>query len=103
MGEFHPPPVGREGATHCARGGRAPQTNGIMPAKALEAALIILVVARNNLKTGHRLIYRSTRGGMFYSVDKTINKPTSLPTTTRTKPNVYWQHSTMLGISPPSI
>jgi integrase len=35
----------------------------------------------NEMKTRYRLIYRGTRGGMFYSVDKVTGKRTSLQTT----------------------
>lgn len=35
----------------------------------------------NNMTTRYRLIFRSHRGGMFYCVDKTTGKRTSLQTT----------------------
>jgi hypothetical protein len=33
------------------------------------------------MKTRYRLIRRSSRGGMYYALDKTTGKPTSLHTT----------------------
>jgi hypothetical protein len=46
--------VRREGATHCARGGRAPQTNGIVPVQSVsenEAATLAFSSSSSSAKT----------------------------------------------------
>jgi hypothetical protein len=46
----------------------------------LETASTIVALAMNTMKARYRLVYRGSRGGMFYCVDKTTGKRSSLQT-----------------------